>query len=156
MTVRFECVTEIEAPPNAVFDFSLDIDAHVGSMANSNERAVAGVTSGKIGLGEEVTWRARHFGIPFTMTSRVTELARPHRFVDEQVRGPFRRFRHEHRFEEADRGTRMIDAISFDAPFGLIGRVAETLVLGRYLRRLIEQRNEYLRREAAHDSPQGQ
>jgi len=40
----------------------------------------------------------------------------PHRFIDEQVHGPFHRFRHEHRFEEADHGTTMIDAISFDAP----------------------------------------
>lgn len=60
---------------------------------------MGGVTAGRIGLGEEVTWRAVHFGLPFTMTSRVTELERPLRFVDEQVRGPFRSFRHEHRFE---------------------------------------------------------
>ncbi len=45
----------IEAPPEAIFDLSLDIDAHMASMADSNERAVAGVTSGLIGLGEEVT-----------------------------------------------------------------------------------------------------
>jgi ligand-binding SRPBCC domain-containing protein len=152
MTVRFEVVTEIDAPPDVVFDLSLDIDEHLGSMAKSGEKAIAGVTTGKIGLDEEVTWRARHFGVPFTMTSRVTELERPHQFVDEQVRGPFRRFRHEHRFDATDHGTRMIDAICFDAPFGFIGRAAEVLVLGRYLRHLIEQRDEYLRHTATRDS----
>ena len=81
-----------------LFDLSLSIDAHLGSMSDSGERAVAGVTSGQIGLGEEVTWRARHFGIWFTMTSRIVELDRPHRFVDEQVKGPFRSFVHEHSF----------------------------------------------------------
>src|SRR5918995_526198 len=86
MTVRFEHETRIEAPAELVFDLSLDIYAHRALMAASNERATAGVTSGPIGLGETVTWRAIHFRIPFTMTSRVTELERPHCFIDEQVR----------------------------------------------------------------------
>jgi ligand-binding SRPBCC domain-containing protein len=149
MTVRFACVTPIAAPPEIVFDLSLDVDEHVRSMARSGERAVTrrgtGITSGHIGLDEEVTWKARHFGVPFRMTSRVVELHRPTRFVDEQVRGPFRRFHHEHRFEGTGTGTRMIDTISFDAPFGPLGRVTEQLLLGRYLRDLIAQRNEHLR-----------
>src|SRR5918995_5310426 len=86
MTVRFEHETRIEAPAKLVFDLSLDIYAHRALMAASKERATAGVTSGPIGLGETVTWRAIHFRIPFTMTSRVTELERPHCFIDEQVR----------------------------------------------------------------------
>ena len=77
MTVEFEHVTEIDAPldapVDAVFDLSLDIDAHLASMADSGERAIEGVTGGQIGLGEQVTWRATHFGIPFTMTSRITD-----------------------------------------------------------------------------------
>lgn len=88
MTVRFGHETRIEPPAQPVFDLSLDIDAHRAPMSASNERAIAGATSGRIGLGETVTWRATHFRIPFTITSRVTELDRPHRFVDEQVRGP--------------------------------------------------------------------
>lgn len=79
------------------------------------------------------------------MTSRIAELDRPHRFVDEQVRGPFRRFRHEHRFEASDVGTRMVDRITFDAPLGPVGRATETLVLGRYMRRLIEVRGQHLK-----------
>ena len=101
MTVTFETMTSIAAPPSIVFDLSLSIDTHVESQASANERAVGGVTTGQIGLGEEVTWRATHFHVPFTMTSRITELERPHRFVDEQTRGPFRRFHHEHEHNRA-------------------------------------------------------
>ncbi|QGG96691.1 SRPBCC family protein [Actinomarinicola tropica] len=148
MTVEFENVTTIAAPIEVVFDLSLDIDAHLASMADSGERAIAGTTSGLIGLGETVTWRARHFGIPFTMTSKVTEWDRPHRFVDEQIRGPFRSFHHEHRFEASESTTVMTDRIRFDAPLGPIGRVVEHLVLGRYLRTLIAARGQYLKGEA--------
>jgi ligand-binding SRPBCC domain-containing protein len=148
MTVEFEVRTRIAAPREVVFDLSLDVDVHRASLAASNERAVGGVTGGLIGLGEDVTWRATHFGIRFTMTSRVSDLDRPRRFVDEQVRGPFARFAHEHVFERDGGGTVMIDRVSFDAPFGVFGRVVERLVLGPYLERLIETRGVFLKAEA--------
>jgi ligand-binding SRPBCC domain-containing protein len=150
MTVRFEHEVHVAAPPALVFDLSLDVDEHLASQVSSGEQAVAGVTSGRIGLGEQVTWRATHFGVPFTMTSRVTQLERPHRFVDEQVRGPFTRWRHEHVFEATAGGTRMVDRIEFDAPLGPIGWVVERLVLARYLEQLIADRADHLRAEAGH------
>lgn len=133
----------------SAFDLSLSIDVHVGSFEHSGEQAVDGVTAGLIGLGEFVTWRARHFGITWTMTSTITELDRPHRFVDEQVKGPFKLFRHEHLFEPVASGTRLVDHVEFEAPLGVLGRAAERLVLARYLRRLIEVRNAFLVAEAS-------
>lgn len=135
----------IRVPPSEAFHASLDIDAHLASMESSGEEAVDGVTSGTIGLGETVTWRARHFGITWKMTSKITELNAPHRFVDEQVRGPFSRFRHVHLFEDAPGGTLMTDQIVFDAPLGPLGDLTEKIVLGSYLTKLITERNEYLR-----------
>jgi ligand-binding SRPBCC domain-containing protein len=145
MTVEFELVTEIAAPRERCFDLSCDIDAHLGSMEASDEQAVAGVTSGPIGLGQSVTWKARHFGIAWTMTSHIVGYDRPDRFVDEQVEGPFSRFHHEHEFAATVRGTRMTDRVRFDAPLGLLGDTVERLILARYLRRLIQTRNTYLR-----------
>jgi len=147
MTVTFDLKTIIAVPPAEAFAASLDIDAHLASMEASGEQAIGGVTSGQIGLGESVTWRAKHFGVHFTMTSMITELVAPHRFVDEQVRGPFKRFRHEHVFEAHERGTAMLDHIVFDAPLGPLGRLAEWLVLRTYLPKLITERNEFLRDE---------
>lgn len=147
MTVRFQLETLFEAAPADVFDTSLNIDAHLASMEASGEEAVAGVTSGQIGLGETVTWKARHFGITWTMTSKITALERPVRFVDEQVRGPFKRFHHEHRFEPRPSGTSMIDTIEFDAPLGPLGDLVERVILGTYIEKLIKQRNDFLRQE---------
>lgn len=79
------------------------------------------------------------------MTSEIVEYDPPHFFVDQQQRGPFKRFRHEHRFESASDGiTVMIDRIDFEAPLGVLGRIAERAVLGRYLPKLIDQRNAFL------------
>lgn len=145
MTVSFEVRTTIAATPQAVFDLSLDIDEHLASMADSGERAVAGITAGHISLGEEVTWKATHFAIPFTMTSRITELDAPHRFVDEQVHGPFKTFHHEHCFEPTASGTTMLDRVRLVAPVGPVGTLVERLLLGRYLQHLIEERARHLK-----------
>ena len=64
--------------------------------------------------------------------------------VDEQQHGPFKSFRHEHLFTAVEHGTRMIDRVEFAAPLGPIGRLAERLVLDRYLRKLIDVRNQFL------------
>lgn len=142
MPSTFTLVTEAPAPAAALFDLSLDIDAHVASMSQSSERAVGGVVAGRIGLDETVTWRARHFGVWWTMTSKITELDRPARFVDRQVRGPFKSFVHEHRFEDTASGCRVTDTITVASP--VFGVLAERLVLVPYLRALIAKRNAHL------------
>ena len=146
--VRFEAQALMPVDPETAFDLSVSIDAHVGSFEHADEQAIGGVTAGLIGLGEFVTWRARHFGITWTMTSTITEWDRPWRFVDEQRKGPFKSFRHEHRFEPVEHGTRLLDHVEFEAPLGVLGRTAERLVLARYLRHLIEVRNTFLVTEA--------
>jgi ligand-binding SRPBCC domain-containing protein len=144
MAVYFECTTRTRTLKPEMFDLARSIDAHKDSMAQSREDAVAGVRSGLISLGEEVTWRAWHFGVPIRMTNRITQMEAPDYFVDEQVKGPFRRFRHVHEFTEDSEGTTMVDRIEFAAPFGPVGRLVEKLVLARYLQKLIETRNQRL------------
>lgn len=142
MASTFEVVTDSRHGPAQLFDLSLDVGEHVGSMRGSHESAVAGVTSGTLQLGDSVTWRARHFGVWFRLSVRITDLDRPRRFVDEQTAGPFRRFRHEHRFEARGGGTCMVDTITVASP--VLGSIVEPLVLVPYLRRLIIRRNTHL------------
>jgi ligand-binding SRPBCC domain-containing protein len=144
MSVSFECRTELVTTVQESFDLARSIDLHVGSMSRSRERAVGGVTRGFIAEGEQVTWRARHFGIRLQMTSRISRMSAPDSFVDEQVRGPFRSFRHEHTFFDRAGETTMIDQVEFSAPCGILGRLVERAVLARYLQRLIESRNLFL------------
>ncbi|MFF7681801.1 SRPBCC family protein [Microbacterium sp. NPDC007973] len=143
MPSRFTLETHVAARPDAVFDLARDIGAHVASMRDSGERAIAGTTEGPMRLGDTVTFRARHLGVWFTLTARISEMHAPSRFVDEQVRGPFRSFRHEHRFEETTGGeTKMTDTIELASP--VFGVIVERLILVPYLRRLIARRNAHL------------
>ncbi len=141
--------TFVPAPVERAFDLSIDIGTHLESMAHSGERAVDGVVGGLIALGESVTWKARHFGVTWTMTSTITAWDRPHSFVDEQAKGPFKTFHHLHRFEAEGDGTRMTDEIDYTAPFGPLGSAVDRFVLNGYLRRLIVVRNDFIVAEAA-------
>lgn len=149
VTYRFTHETFIYAPAEVVFDLARDVEVHVASFPTSRERPVAGVTSGLLGPGDQVTWRATHFGLRWEMTSRITQFDRPRRLVDEQIGGPFAAFHHEHVFIEHDRGVLMRDHVHFRAPAGPLGWLVERAGLGAYLKRLIRQRGRTIQRCAA-------
>lgn len=143
--------TEIAAPVERVFDLSRSIDLHTESTVSTGERAVAGVTSGLIGFGEEVTWRARHFGIWQKLTVRITAFERPTHFADTMLGGAFRRMEHHHWFEPTAAGTIMRDEFSFESPLGVLGRIANALVLTRYMRAFLRERNRVIKATAESD-----
>jgi ligand-binding SRPBCC domain-containing protein len=143
--------TAIEAPVERVFDLARSIDLHTQSTSNTRERAVTGVTSGLIGPGQEVTWRARHFGIWQTLTARISAFERPTHFADTMVRGAFRRMEHHHYFERSGMGTVMRDEFTFESPFGLLGRIVDRLFLSRYVRAFLAERNRVIKAAAETD-----
>ncbi len=132
--------TVIRAPAERCFDAARDLDLHVKSVARTGERAVAGRLTGLIELGEEVTWRARHFGVTQRFTSRITAFDRPRHFQDAMQRGAFKSFVHDHYFRAEGADTRMVDVLLFAAPLGILGRIAEKAVLRRYMERLLVER----------------
>jgi len=137
--------TSIAAPPERVFDLARSIDAHQRSAEGTHERAVAGVTHGLIGMGDEVTWEARHFGIRQRLTVRVTEFERPARFRDIMVSGAFKSMKHDHEFIPRPPGTLMVDRFEFESPFGILGRIVDRIFLFAYMRRFLRRRNQVLK-----------
>ena len=76
----------------------------------------------------------------------------PVHFRDSMVSGAFAGFVHDHHFEEIPGGTRMTDVFDYTAPLGWLGVLADVLFLERYLRRLLEERNEVIRSLAENGS----
>lgn len=140
-----EVVTEITiyAPIEQCFDYARDIDIHTRTVwKHTRERAIAGVTTGRIGEGDTVTFEASHFGIRQKLTSRIAEYNRPHLFVDQMEKGAFKSMRHEHSFSKlGEQTTCMRDTLRFEAPLGALGWVAERIVLQRYMQAFLESRN---------------
>ncbi len=137
--------TRIAAPLETTFDLARSVDLHIESTAHTNEKAVAGRTSGLIGFDEEVTWEATHFGLRQRLTARIVTFNRPHHFRDSMVSGAFRRFDHDHYFETDGAHTVMRDVFDYTSPLGILGNLADWLFLKRYMQRLLVIRNKLIK-----------
>jgi ligand-binding SRPBCC domain-containing protein len=142
------CTTFIEAPLERVFDLSRSINLHKKSMEKTREEAVAGTTSGLVQLNDTVTWKAKHLGKLRQMKMKITAMDKPHSFTDEMQEGDFKTIKHEHHFKKVENGTIMIDLFHFETPYGMAGKVFNSLYLTGYLRRLLEQRNRTIKEYA--------
>jgi len=146
--VRLEERTVIGAPIDRCFDLARSVEVHLAGNVHFGEAAVgtAGVTSGLIGLGQRVTWRAKHFGVWQTLTSEIVAMNRPDYFQDKMIRGAFRSMIHDHFFRTLSPDeTEMRDVFCFTAPMGILGRFAELAVLRRYMRAVLKERNAVIR-----------
>ena len=143
--------TVIDAPVQRCFDLARSVEVHLLSNVHSGEQALAtgGITSGLVGLNGEVTWRAKHFGVWQNLTSRTTELRAPDFFQVTMARGIFRSMQADHLFRTLPGGaTEMKDHFRIAAPLPLLGLIAETLFLRRYMRALLLERNAVIKRVA--------
>ena len=143
--------TLIDAPIHRCFDLSRSVEVHLLSNVHSGEQAVAlgGKTSGLVCLDEEVTWRAKHFGVWHNLTSKTSEMNPPFYFQVTMVRGIFSFMQADHLFQSLESGgTEMKDVFSIAAPLPLFGLLAETLFLRRYMLALLRERNAVIKRVA--------
>ena len=88
----------IQAPIEKYFDLARSVEVHLAGNVHWGESALAtgGVTSGLIGPGQRVTWRARHLGVRQNLTSEITAFEPPSYFRDTMIDGAFRVMWHDH------------------------------------------------------------
>lgn len=140
-----QITTEIKAPIETVFNNSRDIGLHQQSASQTNEKAIAGRTSGLIEKGEMVTWKGKHFGFYLQHQSIISEMDYHTYFVDEQQKGHFKSFKHQHFFEEKNGVTIMQDILQYETPFGILGKLFDSLLLKKHLVQFLLYRNEVLK-----------
>lgn len=89
-------------------------------------------------VGTSIEYRLKLHGIPIRWRTEITAFEPPHRFVDRQVRGPYREWIHEHVFEEVDGHTIIIDNVHYAVPGG---RIVHSLFVKRDLQRIFDYRH---------------
>jgi len=141
----------VNAPVDRVFDLARCIDLHEATMSKHKEKAIGGVTKGLIGMGESITWEATHFGIKQKLTSKITAFERPKYFRDSMVKGAFKRFDHDHFFEQSGEQTLMKDVFDYDSPLGILGKIVDALFLEKYMREMLAERNQIIKKIAESD-----
>ncbi|HET9123704.1 MAG TPA: SRPBCC family protein [Solirubrobacteraceae bacterium] len=92
--------------------------------------------------GTLIDYRLRLHGIPLGWTSQIEVWEPDRQFVDRAIRGPFSLWHHRHRFSASGPGTIVSDEVHYAPPLGLLGEVAERLLVARDLERIFEYRRE--------------
>jgi ligand-binding SRPBCC domain-containing protein len=92
-------------------------------------------------VGTEIDYRIKIRGIPARWRSRITVWDPPNRFIDEQLRGPYRKWIHEHGFTEERGGTTCKDHVQYAPPGGAI---INTLFVERDVRNIFAHRTQRL------------
>ena len=140
-----ELETIINAPIERCFNLSLSPKLHIISAGKTKETIIKGRSEGIFQLGDEITWRGRHFGISQEMTVKITELRFPEYFSDEMVKGNFKSMRHDHHFYNDNGKTIMKDFFQFESPLGILGKTFNNVFLKNYMSRFLIERNNVIK-----------
>jgi ligand-binding SRPBCC domain-containing protein len=97
-------------------------------------------------VGTLIDYRLHYRGVPLGWTSQIEVWEPGRQFVDRQLRGPYGLWHHRHTFFEAAAGTVIEDEVHYAAPFGVLGELAQPLLIERDLRRIFDYRQEAVRR----------
>jgi hypothetical protein len=149
--IRLQEITIIEAPIGRCFDLARSVEVHLLANIHSGEQALAigGVTSGLPELSQQVTWRAKHFGVWQNLTSKYTAMQPPTYFQATMTEGIFRAMQADHFFRTLPSGAvEMRDDFRITAPLPILGPLAEMLFLRRYMLSLLRERNVVIKQLA--------
>lgn len=80
------------------------------------------------------------FGIPVEWVTEITHVKENSFFVDEQRKGPYKIWHHEHHFKETEQGILMTDIVSYEIPFGPIGKLAHPILVKKKLEEIFAYR----------------
>ncbi len=95
--------------------------------------------------GTLIDYRLSLAGVPFRWRTRIEEVVPGAAFVDVQLRGPYRVWRHRHAFADAPGGTRVDDRVEYELPLGPLGALAHAALVRRTLARIFDHRAERIR-----------
>jgi len=92
--------------------------------------------------GTQIDYTIKVAGIRMHWTTLISEYDPPHKFVDEQLRGPYRLWHHTHTFRAIPEGTLLLDDIEYALPFGPLGRLAHVLKVKHDLAKIFTYRSQ--------------
>lgn len=137
----FEAEQRVQAPLADVFEFF----SHPGNLERITPPwlsfSLTGGTPETVGAGTLIAYKLRLHGVPVGWVTRIEEFEPQRRFVDTQLRGPYRLWHHRHEFEADGDATIVRDRVRYQLPFGILGALAHLAFVRRDVERIFAHRH---------------
>ena len=140
----FESTTLIKRPIEEVFDF-------FGKAENLNELTppflhfkILSALPLKMQKGTRIDYSIRLNGIPFRWKTLISEWNPMQSFVDEQIKGPYKVWKHTHKFEKEGEFTRMTDSVFYQCPGGFLESWVNRFFVRKKMEQIFSYRKEKL------------
>ncbi len=101
--------------------------------------------SGELATGTLIRYKLRWHGLPMRWTSEIVDWDPPHCFVDNQIKGPYALWHHEHRLASQGEGTLIRDEVTYALPLGVIGRLINALFVHKDVEGIFDYREQRMR-----------
>jgi ligand-binding SRPBCC domain-containing protein len=106
-----------------------------------NLKVTSELSEEEVYAGQRMTYKVKPIlGIPLSWTTEITHVERLKLFVDEQIKGPYKLWRHEHHFREITGGVEMTDLVTYELPLGVLGSIAHILTAKAKLNQIFTYR----------------
>jgi ligand-binding SRPBCC domain-containing protein len=138
----FRAEQYVPRPLNEVFDFFSKADNLQKLTPAWLHFRILEVQPSPVRKGTLIRYTLRWRVFPIYWTSEITEWDPPHRFVDVQLKGPYKLWHHEHRFAADGAGTRILDEVQYSLPFGALGSIAHRLKVKSDVKTIFAYRRE--------------
>ena len=132
--------TFVAAPASVVFDLSRHVSVHKEAHAPSKIDAVAGTRFGLLEKSETITWKSHHLFKERLQRVKVVEMIKPEMYVEVQLQGDLVSFRHEHHFKPIENGMLMIDLLTYEFPYGQLGKLFNVVYFNQYMESYLQQK----------------
>jgi ligand-binding SRPBCC domain-containing protein len=132
----------IERPIDEVFAFFADAQNLEEITPPWIGFKILSMSTDSIEEGTIIRYRLRLHGIPVHWRTTICEWDPPYSFVDEQTRGPYKTWRHTHKFEAHGSRTKMIDEVQYSMHFGILGRIVHSVKVRKDVSRIFDYRRE--------------
>lgn len=146
MTYSLHAEQSVAAPIEKVFDFFTDVNNLARLTPSFVRFRILSAETKIIERGQHLEYEIRPLLLPLRWVSEITEFDPPFRFTDEQIKGPYRRWQHVHHFYPLSTGTLIVDDITYDVGFGVLGRIIHRLLIRRQLEAIFAYRRMQLER----------
>jgi ligand-binding SRPBCC domain-containing protein len=161
---QIHLTTYIHAPADRVFDLSRSTGVHKALLRTYRNGSLEGATEGFIGSGDKITFGLTFMGRQRVLVTRIESFDPPREFTSVLVkgRGSLASMRHEQHFKPIENGMLLIDLLAYEPAYGFAGRLADKLLVKKFLKKYLESKNLLIKQYAESDKwraiapPQGE